>query len=154
MSRGAIRAAVALFVIGVLAVWLIAPIGDACPDAALLPADSTHGSAPSFAPPLTRTCTYTTAQGTQARTRYVPLLDWVVLAALAGIAGTAITLMGPGRGPPRSPGPASRPRPDRSRAARPPRAGEPPPAAGERSRREREAAERAHARAERERRRT
>jgi len=97
MSAGAIRAGVAIFVIGLLCVWLIRPIGDPCPDVAKLPSGSEGSSAPSFTPPLTRTCTYSTPDGTQARKRYVPVLDALALAVVAGIAGGAIGLAGPGR---------------------------------------------------------
>jgi hypothetical protein len=97
MSRGAIRAAVAVFLLGALVVWLVRPIRDACPDVDRLPAGSTGTSAPSFAPPLTRTCTYTTPDGTKARRRYVPVVDLLALAAIAGAVGGAIAVAGPGR---------------------------------------------------------
>jgi hypothetical protein len=97
MSAGAIRAGVAIFVIGLLFVWLIRPIGNPCPDVAKLPGGSKGSSAPSFAPPLTRTCTYSTPDGTQARKRYVPVLDVLGLAVVAGIVGGVIGLAGPGR---------------------------------------------------------
>lgn len=108
MSPGAVRAGVAIFAIGLLFVWLLRPIGDACPDVDKLPSGSSGESAPSFAPPLTRTCTYSTPEGAQARTRYVPVLDLVVVALVAGVGGAAIGLAGPGRRrplPPRAPKP-------------------------------------------------
>lgn len=95
MNRGAMRAALAAFAIGVLGVWLVKPIGDACPDIGRLPAGSQSSSAPSFAPPLTRTCTYTTADGTQARQRYVPVVDWLIVAVVAGVVGAGVGLLGP-----------------------------------------------------------
>lgn len=97
MSAGAVRAGVAIFVIGLLFIWLVRPIGNACPDVDKLPRGSEGSSAPSFAPPLTRTCTYSTPDGTQARKRYVPVLDLVALLLVAGLAGGAIGLAGPGR---------------------------------------------------------
>jgi hypothetical protein len=97
MSAGALRAAGAIFLIGVLAVWLIRPIGNACPDLDKLPTGSTGSSAPSFAPPLTRMCTYSTPEGTKAHKRYVPVVDVLVLAVLAGAVGGAVALLGPGR---------------------------------------------------------
>ena len=116
MSQGALRAALAVFALGVLGVWLIRPIGDACPDVGRLPAGSQSSSSPSFAPPLTRTCTYTTADGTKARKRYVPIVDWLVLGVVAGVVGAGVGLAGPG------PGPAREPRPQRApRAAKPAR---------------------------------
>jgi hypothetical protein len=112
MSAGVLRSAGAILLIGVLVVWLIRPIGSACPDLDKLPTGSTGSSAPSFAPPLTRMCTYSTPEGTQARKRYVPVVDVLLLAVLAGAAGGAIGLLGPGRrraSPPRRAGP---PRPE------------------------------------------
>lgn len=106
MSAAAARAALLIFALGVLVVWLARPIGDACPDVGKLPAGSSASSKPSLTPPLTRTCTYTTPDGTNARKRYVPLLDWLVLGVVAGIAGVAITRLGPQRRQP----PAQRPR--------------------------------------------
>jgi len=97
MSAGAVRSAGATLLLGVLVVWLIAPIGNACPDVDRLPAGSTGSSAPSFAPPLTRTCTYSTPEGTKARKRYLPVVDLLVLALIAGVVGGAIGLAGPGR---------------------------------------------------------
>jgi hypothetical protein len=95
VSRGALRAAGAVFLLGLLVIWLIAPIGNPCPDVDQLPSGSRATSAPSFAPPLTRTCTYTTPEGTQARKRYVPVVDVLVLAVLAGLVGAAIGIAGP-----------------------------------------------------------
>jgi hypothetical protein len=97
MSAGAIRAGVAIFLIGLLFVWLIRPIGNPCPDVAKLPSGSQGSSAPSFAPPLTRTCTYSTPDGTQAHRRYVPVLDVLALLAVAGVAAAAVAVAGPGR---------------------------------------------------------
>jgi hypothetical protein len=94
---------VAIFLLGVLVVWLVRPIGNPCPDVSKLPAGSTSSSAPSFAPPLTRMCTYTTADGTAARKRYVPILDWLALAVIAGLVGIAVGLAGPNRRATRSP---------------------------------------------------
>ena len=106
MSAGAARAAVFILLLGVLVVWLVRPIGNACPDVDRLPPGSSASSRPSLTPPLTRMCTYTTPDGTKARKRYVPLIDWLVLGAVAGLAGAAITSFGAGRTPP----PAQRPR--------------------------------------------
>ncbi|MDP2709811.1 MAG: hypothetical protein Q8O56_01210 [Solirubrobacteraceae bacterium] len=92
---GAVRAAAAVFALGVLVVWLVTPIGNACPDVNRLPAGSSGSSSPSFTPPLTRTCTYSTADGTQARRRYVPVVDWLVLAVVAGVTGVGVGLIGP-----------------------------------------------------------
>lgn len=121
MSRTGIRAGVAIFVIGLLFVWLVRPIGNACPDVDKLPSGSDGSSAPSLAPPLTRNCTYTTPDGTQARKRYVPLLDLVALLFLAGVVGGAVGLAGPagreGRAQ-RTPAPAARERARREREAR------------------------------------
>lgn len=163
MSQLAARAALAVFVLGVLAVWLVKPIGDACPDLGRLPAGSTGTSAPSFAPPLTRTCTYTTADATQATKRYVPFVDWLVLAVVAGVVGTGVGLAGPGtprperarvpKRPGRAPPLARAPRPARVKrasrvAAAPPAEPVPPPASEDRAgAREREREERARRRA-------
>ncbi|MEA2156575.1 MAG: hypothetical protein QOE11_2715 [Solirubrobacteraceae bacterium] len=84
----ALRIAATVFVLGVLAVWLVAPIGNACPDVGRLPSGSRSSSSPSLSPPLTRRCTYTTPEGTQAHARYVPWLDWIVLALLAAVVST------------------------------------------------------------------
>ena len=105
MSAGAARAAVFILLLGVLVVWLVRPIGDACPDVGKLPPGSSAASKPSFTPPLTRTCTYTTPEGTKARKRYVPIMDWLVLAVVAGVAGAAITRLGPARRLPDTPRP-------------------------------------------------
>lgn len=102
MSRGGIRAGVAILLIGLLFVWLVRPIGNPCPDVGKLPGGSQASSATSFAPPLTRTCTYSTPDGTQARRRYVPVVDLLALLVVAGLAGGAIGLAGPGR---HAPGP-------------------------------------------------
>jgi len=120
------RAALAVFALGVLGVWLVKPIGDACPDVGRLPAGSQSSSSPSFAPPLTRTCTYTTIDGTQARQRYVPVVDWLIVAVVAGVVGAGVGLAGPGTArPERSPKPAREPR--APRAPRPARAAKRPP---------------------------
>jgi hypothetical protein len=97
MNAGAIRSAAAIFLLGMLVVWLIRPIGNPCPDVDKLPTGSTGSSAPSFAPPLTRMCTYSTPEGTKAHKRYVPVVDVLVLAVLAGAVGGAVGLLGPGR---------------------------------------------------------
>ena len=94
MRVSATRAALAVCLLGALVVWLIQPIGDACPDIGKLPAGSRSASAPSFAPPFTRTCTYATGGGIEARQRYIPIVDWIVLAVLAGVAGLGVTLLG------------------------------------------------------------
>ncbi len=128
---GAVRAALAVFAVGVLGVWLVTPIGDACPDVGRLPAGSQSSSSPSFAPPLTRTCTYTTTGGTQARQRYVPVVDWLILAVVAGVVGVGVGLAGPGTPrPERAPGPERAPRAPRAeRPERNPGAPRTPPAA-------------------------
>ena len=120
----AVRAALVVFVLGALGVWLVKPIGDACSDLAKLPAGSTGSSSPSFAPPLTRTCTYTTADVTRTTKRYVPVVDWLVLAVVAGVVGAGVGLLGPGTPrPQREPKPERAPRPERTpRALRTPRA--------------------------------
>ncbi len=122
MSRRSVGAALAVFLVGVIGVWLIKPIGDACADLGKLPAGSTGSSSPSFGPPLTRTCTYTTTDGTEAMKRYVPVVDWLVLAVVAGVAGAGVALAGPGPGT-AQPAPDPRPKrsPRRGRAARAPR---------------------------------
>lgn len=156
MNRGAMRAALAVFAVGVLGVWLVKPIGDACPDVGRLPAGSQSSSSPSFAPPLTRTCTYTTADGTEARQRYVPVVDWLIVAVVAGVVAAGVGLSGPGTpGPERSPKPKREPRAPRApKPARAPR-GVPhrsqnratPPSEADRARdRERERQERARRR--------
>jgi hypothetical protein len=108
MNAGAMRAAAAVFLLGVLVVWLVTPIRSACPDVSLLPAGSTGSSSPSLSPPLTRNCTYTTPDGTQAHKRYVPIVDWLILAVIAGVVGAGIGLLGPG-----APSDYERPRPPR-----------------------------------------
>lgn len=153
---GAVRAGLAIFVVGLLLVWLIRPIGSACSDLDKLPSGSQGSSAPSFAPPLTRTCTYTTPEGTKARTRYVPVLDVLALLLVSGLVGGAIAVAGPG-GRERAPKPPRRPRAERTlRSARrePPPEAWPPSADEEQARRERDAAERERARREREARRS
>ena len=140
MSAGAIRVAVAVFLVGVLAVWLVRPIGNACPEVDRLPPGSSGSSAPSFAPPFTRTCTYRTPEGTEARKRYVPVVDWIALAVLAGLAGGAVALLGPQ-------GRTREPRVRRER--RPARSGPPAPAGDDGGRRERDMEERERARRER-----
>ena len=111
----AVRAALAVFALGVLGVWLVKPIGDPCPDIGRLPAGSQSASSPSFAPPLTRTCTYTTADATKARQRYVPIVDWLIVAVVAGVVGAGVGLAGPGTPrPERTPKPARTPQPERT----------------------------------------
>lgn len=151
MSAPAFRAAAAVFVVGLLFVWLVRPLGNPCPDVDKLPGGSEGSSAPSFAPPLTRICTYTTPEGTQARKRYVPVLDLVALLFVAGLLGAAIGMAGPGR----PEGGAEREHaPRRDRAPRPEQP-EPSPIArvvgDERSGRERDAAQRERDALERER---
>jgi hypothetical protein len=90
----ALRIAATVLVLGALVVWLVAPIGNPCPDLGRLPSGSTSASSPSFSPPLTRQCTYTTADGTKARARYVPWLDWIVLLLVAAVAATATRFVG------------------------------------------------------------
>jgi hypothetical protein len=153
MSQNAVRAALAVFLLGVIGVWLVRPIGDACADLGKLPAGSTGSSSPSFAPPLTRTCTYRTADGTEATKRYVPVVDWLVLAVVAGVVGAGVGLAGPGKPrPEREPKPERAPKPKRAPAARrappaQPAPPPPPPTAEERAtERERERRERARRR--------
>jgi hypothetical protein len=136
MSVTPLRTAGAVFLLGLLVVWLITPIGNACPDVGKLPSGSRGESAPSFAPPLTRTCTYTTPEGTKARKRYVPVVDVLALALVAALVGGGIALAGPG-GAPRPP-----------REPKPPRH-EPGAAGPELTRSERDEAGRQRARAER-----
>jgi hypothetical protein len=140
--KGQLRVAAVVFVFGFLVIWLIQPIGNPCPDRGALPKGSSKSSSPSFAPPGTRTCTYTTPEGTKARFHYVPWLDWFVLAVLAGFAAAAVRLAG--RDAPREPRAARQPPP--GRAARE------PSVERDRSRRqrsERDAAARERARQER-----
>ena len=114
--RGPLRLAAVVLLVGVLAVWLVKPIGNPCPDLARLPQGATAKSSPSFSPPLTRTCTYTAAAGVQVRTRYVPWLDWIVIVLLAAVAGgVARTLRPVGR-------PTASPRTPRERLPTEPRA--------------------------------
>ena len=103
MNVSATRVALVVFLLGALGVWLIKPIGDACPDIGKLPAGSRSSSAPSFTPPFTRTCTYTAAGGIEAHQRYVPIVDWIVLGVLAGVVGLGVALLG-GSGPQSAPG--------------------------------------------------
>lgn len=145
MSGAGIRAGAAVFVIGLLFVWLVRPIGNPCPDVDRLPSGSDGSSAPSFSPPLTRTCTYSTPEGTQARRRYVPVLDLVALLVVAGVVGGAIGVAGPGR---------SEGRAERERAPgreQPERRATPTAGRDERSRGERDAARRERDIVERER---
>ncbi|MEJ7824283.1 MAG: hypothetical protein WKF48_02580 [Solirubrobacteraceae bacterium] len=133
--QGPLRIAIAIFLAGLLVVWLIKPIGDACPDLGALPSGSTASSSPSFSPPLTRTCTYLAAGGTRATARYVPWLDVLVLVLVAGaVAGVAAVISPAARG---GAGPSRAPRRQR----------EPPPiaSAGERDADERERARRERA---------
>jgi hypothetical protein len=135
MSGGGIRAGLAIFLIGLLLVWLIRPIGNPCPDVDKLPDGSTGSSAPSLAPPLTRICTYSTPDGTRARKRYLPLIDLVALLFVAAVGG-AIGRAARGRresGPPRVHRPQGT---QRSGGAPAP----PPEAAAEQARRERDVA--------------
>jgi hypothetical protein len=140
----ALRIAATVVVLGALAVWLVAPVGDACPDLGLLPAGSTASSSPSLKPPLTRTCTYATPEGTEAHSRYVPWLDWILIVLVAGVAVGVTRMVGPG-----APRPERAPKPAKAaKAAKAPRepSATPEPAAG------RDDAERERARAERARR--
>ncbi len=132
----ALKIAATVFVVGALAVWLITPIGNACPDVGRLPAGSTSSSSPSFSPPFTRSCTYTTPEGTQAHARYVPWLDWILLALLAAAAATVVRFVGTS-----APRAAKAPKPRRERAPRATTAVV--DAESEGARRERERAERA-----------
>ena len=170
--RGPLRLAAAVLLVGVLAVWLVKPIGNPCPDLARLPPGATATSSPSFSPPLTRTCTYTATAGVQVRASYVPWLDWIVIALLAAAVGGGARMLAPGaraprperaarppreprapraaRGTPRGDGerPAQQPRTTRRRLPKQPRpAGEPPPAGGDAV--QRDAADRERARRER-----
>jgi hypothetical protein len=129
-----VRLAIALLVVGLLAVWLVQPIGNPCPDLGRLPRGSTASSTPSFSPPLTRTCTYTAAGGVQAHARYVPWLDWIVLVLLAGLAGGVAGVVSPSARQPRGraqerdahPAPAKAPRePPVAKAPREPRPANP-----------------------------
>jgi len=129
--QGPLRAAVAIFLAGALVVWLVKPIGEPCPDLERLPAGSTARSSPSLTPPGTRTCTYTAAGGTEARSSYVPWLDWIVLVLLAALVAGGIRVVSPaGRAAPRR---SARVRPAAPREGR----AEHDAAARERARRER-----------------
>ena len=121
--------------LGFLVVWLIKPIGNPCPDLERLPQGSTASSSPSFAPPGTRTCTYTAAGGTKATSKYVPWLDWIVLLLLAAGVGRrgAVAALSPARArgrrartaPPRRRAPEPRARTRAARASARPRASAP-----------------------------
>ena len=142
-ARGPLRLAAAVLLAGVLAVWLVKPIGNPCPDLARLPQGATAKSSPSFSPPLTRTCTYTATAGVQVRSSYVPWLDWIVVVLLAAAVGGGARMLAPGA---RAPGPERPPRAERPpKAKRAPRAV--PSAAGDG--RERDDADRERARRER-----
>jgi hypothetical protein len=152
--QGPLRAGVAILIAGLLVVWLVKPIGDPCPDLSRLPQGSSASSSPSFAPPLTRTCTYTVTGGTQAHARYVPWLDWIVLLLVAGLAAAAVRLASPGgwarpARAERAPRPERAPRAERpartERAKRPPRTARPAKDSGERDAAERERARRERA---------
>lgn len=149
---GGVRAAVALFVVGLLLIWLIRPIGNACGDLDKLPSGSTASSAPSFTPPITRTCTYTTPDGTRASKRYVPMLDVFALLLAAGVVGGAIGLAGAVRREraPKLPRPAEPRQPERSAQPDQPLPAERPSEAEKQARGERDAAERERARQARE----
>jgi hypothetical protein len=136
--QGPLRAGVALFLVGFLAIWLVKPIGNPCPDLGSLPQGSTASSSPSFSPPGSRTCTYTAAAGIKATKKYMPWLDWIVLLLLAAAAAGAVRVLSPAgkrareeragrpageRGPRAEPTPRAEPAP---RAERPPRAAPPP----------------------------
>jgi len=136
-----------VFLLGFLVVWLIKPIGNPCPDLGRLPQGSSASSSPSFGPPGTRTCTYTAAGGTEATSKYVPWLDWILLSLLAGIVAAGISLASPAMRTQR-PEPAERePREPREPPHEPrePRAERTPPATGERDAAERERARRERA---------
>jgi hypothetical protein len=132
-----VRLAIALLVVGLLVVWLVKPIGNPCPDLGRLPRGSTASSTPSFAPPLTRTCTYTAAGGVQAHARYVPWLDWIVLVLLAGLVGGVAGVVSPGarqtrgRAQERDPHPAPAKAPRESRPGKAPGESRPGKAPGE-----------------------
>jgi hypothetical protein len=154
-----LRAAVAVFVVGFLVVWLVKPIGNPCPDLGSLPQGSSASSSPSFAPPGSRTCTYTAAAGVKATAKYMPWLDWIVLLLLAAAAAGVVRALSPaGRraGEERAARPARAQRPPRTerapRVERPPRVARvPKPRAspGREPSPERDAAERERARQER-----
>jgi hypothetical protein len=154
----ALRIAATVFVLGALAMWLVAPVGNPCPDLGKLPPGSTSASKASFSPPLTRTCTYRTPDGTQAQARYTPWVWWLALALIAGLAAAAVHYAAPGAPrPERAPRPAPAPRPEppprpepapRSEPAPPPAAGPGPRDDAERERARLERAERARRRRE------
>jgi hypothetical protein len=159
--QGPLRAAVAVFVVGFLVVWLVKPIGNPCPDLGRQPPGSSASSSPSLSPPGSRTCTYTAVGGVQAKVGHVPWLDWIILLLLAAVAGGAVRVASPGgrgareRAPARSPRPERQPRAKRApraQPAEPPPRPAPPPAGREPSRptsSERDAADRERARRER-----
>jgi hypothetical protein len=93
--QGPVRAAVAVLVVGFLVIWLLAPIGNPCPDLRELPAGSTASSSPSFSPPGSRTCTYTAVGGIKATSKYIPWLGWIVLILLAALAGGVVRMASP-----------------------------------------------------------
>jgi hypothetical protein len=135
--RSSLRAAALVLVLGFLMVWLIGSIGNPCPDRGVLPRGSSTTSSPSFAPPGTRTCTYTTPEGTRATVHAVPWRSWLALALLAALAAGALRLTARD---PRAVGErrAQRRRPPRDERYRSPR-----------QRSERDAADRERARRER-----
>jgi hypothetical protein len=146
----ALRIAATVVVLGALAVWLVAPVGNACPDLGRLPSGSSASSSPSLKPPLTRTCTYTTPEGTEAHARYVPWLDWILLVLLAAVAATVARLVGSSGGrAPRAPKAPAEPRAERepkaSREPKPQREPRAPDRAGVRDDAERERARRERA---------
>ncbi len=147
--QGPLRAAVAVFLVGFLFVWLVKPLSNPCPDLASLPQGSTASSSPSLAPPGSRTCTYTATAGIKATAKYVPWLDWIVLLLIAAAVAGVVRMLSPAG---RSAGRQRATRPERlarpSSAARPPRGA----AGGQPSRGsagERDAGERERARQER-----
>jgi hypothetical protein len=90
--RSSLRAAALVLFLGFLVVWLIGPFGNRCPDRGVLPRGSSTTSSPSFVPPGTRTCTYTTPEGTRATVHIVPWPSWLALALLATLAAGAVRL--------------------------------------------------------------
>ena len=93
--QGPLRAAVAVFVVGFLFVWLVKPLGNPCPDLTSLPQGSTASSSPSLAPPGSRTCTYTATAGIKATAKYVPWLDWIVLLLVAAAVAGVVRMLSP-----------------------------------------------------------